>query len=182
MILNCYYKIKFGKYGIHNYMAYKHRIYGYKYIQIGDHCHLGTNLRLEAIAEFGGEHYSPQLIIEDDVAINQNFHCTCAEKVHLRKGTSITANVGIFDIIHPYQNISENPREAKIETRPVVIGEECLIGMNSVILPGTHIGKHCVVGANSTVCGDFPDYCVIVGSPAKIIKKYDFRSKTWMRV
>ena len=67
-------------------------------------------------------------------------------------------------------------------TKPVHIGKDCLIGMNSVILPGTRLGNHCVVGANSTVCGDYPDYCVIAGSPAKIIKKYDFDKKSWIKL
>ena len=47
--------------------------------------------------------------------------------------------------------------------------------MNSVILPGSHIGNPCVVGANSTVTGIFPDNCVIAGSPARIIRKYDLK-------
>ena len=97
-------------------------------------------------------------------------------------GTSVTANCGIFDIIHPYEDVHVNPREARIKTKPVIIGESCLIGMNSVILPGTHLGSHCVVGANSTVSGIFPDYCVIAGSPAKVIKRYNFETKCWERV
>ena len=54
--------------------------------------------------------------------------------------------------------------------------------MNTVILPGTQMGNHCVVGATSTVSGVFPDNCVIVGSPAKIIKRYDKGSNKWLRV
>jgi serine acetyltransferase len=42
-----------------------------------------------------------------------------------------------------------------------------------------HIGRHCVIGANSTVTRDIPDYCVAVGSPARVVKVYDFREKRW---
>lgn len=121
------------------------------------------------------------MIIGANVVINQNFHCTCAELITIGDGTSITANCGVFDIIHPYDDIKTNPRKAMIKTNPISIGNNCLIGMNSVILPGSHIGDHCVVGANSTVSGFFPDYCVIVGSPAYIIKKYDFSTGLWRR-
>lgn len=114
--------------------------------------------------------------------INQNFHCTCAGSVFIGEGTSITANCGVFDIIHPYQDINVNPRIADIEVRPVRIGKNCLIGMNSVILPGSILGDHCIVGANSTVSGKFPSYSVIVGSPAKIIKFYDINSEKWDKV
>lgn len=57
-------------------------------------------------------------------------------------------------------------------TKDVIIGENCMIGMNSVILPGAILEKHCVVGANSVVSGVFDDYSVIVGTPAKVVKKY----------
>ena len=53
--------------------------------------------------------------------------------------------------------------------------------MNSTILPGTKLGKHCVVGANSVVSGEFPDYCVIVGAPARIVKHYDFEIHKWVK-
>ena len=76
----------------------------------------------------------------------------------------------------------QSVRLAPIQTKPVIIGRDCIIGMNSVILPGTQLGNHCVVGANSTVSGIFPDNCVIVGSPAKVVKQFDLNSKTWIKV
>ena len=65
--------------------------------------------------------------------------------------------------------------------KDVYIGEDCKIYNGVVILQGVHIGKHCVLGANSVVTKDIPDYCVAVGSPAKIIKRYDFESKLWRK-
>ena len=125
--------------------------------------------------------FQPSIAVGNRVVINQNFHCTCASFIEIGDGTSITANCGIFDITHPYEDININPRDAIIKTRPIKIGKDCLIGMNSVILPGAQIGNHCVVGANSTVSGTYPDNCVIAGSPAKIIKKYDVNHNKWIR-
>jgi acetyltransferase-like isoleucine patch superfamily enzyme len=39
-----------------------------------------------------------------------------------------------------------------------------------------------VVGANSVVTKDIPDYCVAVGIPARIIKRYDFDKKEWVKI
>lgn len=160
----------------------QNRIRGAQFIEIGQNCCFGDNLRLEAVCRWGGQIYTPRIFFGDNVAVNQNLHCTCANSIAIGDGTSITANCGIFDIIHPYKDVSVNPRIAQIETKPIEIGKDCLIGMNSVILPGTKLGNHCVVGANSTVSGFFPDYCVIAGSPAKIIKQYDFNLKRWEMV
>lgn len=157
-------------------------IVGAEHIQIGNHCSIGAHLRIEAISEYIG-HYNPTLIIEDNVVINQNFHCTCASFIKIGKGTSITANCGVFDIIHPYDNIYNNPREEEIQTCPIIIGENCLIGMNSVILPGVTFGNHVVVGANSTVKkGIYPSNCVLAGSPAKIVKIFDVQNNCWKNI
>ena len=63
--------------------------------------------------------FNPAIIIGDNVVINQNFHCTCANSIIIGDGTSITANCGVFDIIHPYDNITINPRDAEIKSVPI---------------------------------------------------------------
>lgn len=59
------------------------------------------------------------------------------------------------------------------EGKETFIGDNCFIGMNSIILMGTHIGDNCIVGAGSVVHGKFPDNVVIAGNPAKIICTLD---------
>ena len=65
----------------------------------------------------------------------------------------------------------ETPAEKRIGyiIEPVKIGKYTFIGTSCVILPGTTIGKGCVVGAGSIVKGEFPDYSIVVGNPAKIV-------------
>lgn len=55
-----------------------------------------------------------------------------------------------------------------VETR---IGDNCLIGIGSIILPGVTIGNNSVVGSGSVVTKSFPENVVIAGNPAKIIKE-----------
>lgn len=52
----------------------------------------------------------------------------------------------------------------------VTIGEGTLVGVGAVVVPGVTIGKWCTVGAGAVVLEDIPDYAVVVGNPAKIIK------------
>lgn len=155
-------------------------IIGKKYISIGRGCFIYKHARIEAVANYMGVSYLPRIEVGDKVFIQQNFHCTCANLIKIGDGTSITPNVGIFDIIHPYENVEVNPREQLITVKPVIIGKNCLIGMNSVILPGTILGEHCVVGANSVVSGIFDDFSVLAGAPAKMIKTYDKGEKKWI--
>jgi acetyltransferase-like isoleucine patch superfamily enzyme len=53
--------------------------------------------------------------------------------------------------------------------KPISVGNNCFIGMRTIILPGTSIGNNVIVGAGSVVKGKFPDNVVICGNPAKII-------------
>ncbi|MDE6726916.1 MAG: galactoside O-acetyltransferase, partial [Oscillospiraceae bacterium] len=47
------------------------------------------------------------------------------------------------------------------------------IGAGATILPGVTVGKYAIVGAASVVTHDVPDYAVVVGNPAKLIKTLD---------
>ncbi len=57
-----------------------------------------------------------------------------------------------------------------ISTGAVTIGDDVWIGAGAMILPGVKIGNKCVIGAGSMVKDDVPDYAVVAGSPAKVIK------------
>ena len=62
----------------------------------------------------------------------------------------------------------------------LAIGDGSWIGCHCAIIGDVHIGKHCVIGANSVVTHDIPDYCVAVGAPAKIVKKFDTKTQSWV--
>jgi len=87
-------------------------------------------------------------------------------KIIIGKGSWIASNVGLITTNHDIYN-----PELHVESKDIVLGEKCWIGMNSVILPGVVLGPHTTVGAGSVVTKSFEDgYCVIAGNPAKKIK------------
>lgn len=61
----------------------------------------------------------------------------------------------------------DNCRSLVVDTR---IGEDSIIGVRSIILPGLTIGSQVVIGGGSVVTKDLPDNCIAVGNPAKIIR------------
>ena len=74
------------------------------------------------------------------------------------------------------QLISNNqaPYERDVLTcKPIRIKYGVWVGACETILPGVTVGKYAIVGANSVVSKDIPDYAVMVGSPAKVIKYLD---------
>ncbi|MCS6209209.1 acyltransferase [Shewanella baltica] len=119
--------------------------------------------------------------IGDNVSIGQNLHIISKVSVDIGNKTTISANVFISDVDHEYVNINVHIMEQSLNSKKTVIGENCFIGYGCVILPGTILGKQCIVGANSVVKGVFPDYCVVAGSPARIIKRYDPIDALWKK-
>jgi acetyltransferase-like isoleucine patch superfamily enzyme len=81
-------------------------------------------------------------------------------------------HVYITDQSHGYEDISRPISEQSQPEREVSIGDGSWLGHGVVVLPGAKIGRHVAVGANSVVTGELPDFCVAVGSPAKVIKQY----------
>ena len=59
----------------------------------------------------------------------------------------------------------------KIRKGDTVIGNDVWIGQNAVILPGVHIGDGAIIGANSIVGSDVDPYTIVVGNPAKPLRK-----------
>ena len=59
------------------------------------------------------------------------------------------------------------------------IGTSCFVGFGTCILPGTTVGDHCIIGSNAVLKGSFPDNCVIVGAPAKVVKIYRKDLSKW---
>jgi acetyltransferase-like isoleucine patch superfamily enzyme len=54
--------------------------------------------------------------------------------------------------------------------KPVVIGYGADIGVNAVILPGVQVGAHAIVGAGAVVTHDVPEYAVVAGVPARVLR------------
>jgi acetyltransferase-like isoleucine patch superfamily enzyme len=135
--------------------------------------------RIEGVGKYNNKFFNPEIVFHDYVTIQQNIHITCACSIIIGQNTAIAANVTITDMHHPYEDINIPIEKQDIRTSPVVVGADCKIYNNAVILPGTNIGKHCTIGANSVVSGTFPDFCVIAGTPAKVVKKYNFIKGRW---
>lgn len=66
--------------------------------------------------------------------------------------------------------------------KPIKVGNNCFIGMRSMLLPGTTLGDNVIVGAGAIVKGTFPDNVVIGGNPAKIICSTDEWAKRHFEV
>lgn len=102
--------------------------------------------------------------------------------VRIGNDVILAQNVIISALNHNFEDTSVCIREQGINVDEITIGNNVWIGANSSILAGVHIGKHVVVGAGSVVTKDIPAYSVVVGNPARIVKKYDNKERKWIKI
>lgn len=98
-------------------------------------------------------------------------YCTIANNVFIGQGEHDYKRVALRGLFYEYNNYEELTKE------DCIIGNDVWIGVGSIILRGVVIGDGVVIGANSVVTKNVPDYAIVVGSPAKVIK-YRFDKQT----
>lgn len=76
-----------------------------------------------------------------------------------------------LDDIKEHRSIGKSKNWSVVKTAPIVIKDDAWIGMNAIILKGVTIGRGAVVGAGSVVTKDVPDWSVVAGNPARIVKQ-----------
>jgi len=132
----------------------------------------------------------PGAIIRDQVTIGNNAVIMMGASINIGavigEGTMIDMNVvvGGRGTIGKNCHIGAGSVIAGVieppSATPVVIEDDVVIGANAVVLEGVRVGKGAVVAAGAIVIEDVPPYVVVAGTPARVIKQIDekTRSKT----
>lgn len=161
-------------------------IRGKKYIDIGSDFTTGYNCRLDA---FNFNKLNTKLIkIGNNVEINDNVHIGAVENITIGDNVLIASKVFITDHNHGnYSGINIDsplsiPKERPIHSKPVIIEDNVWIGEFVSILPGVIVGKGSIIGTMSVVNKSIPPYSIAVGSPARVIKIFDFKLNKWKSV
>lgn len=162
------------------------RIRGKQFIKIDDGLTTGFNCRIDA---FNHNNFNRPLIkIGKNLEMNDDVHIAAVDSVVIGDNVLIASKVYISDHNHgSYKGEIQDsplttPNSRKIYTAPVVIEKNVWLGEFVCILQGVTIGEGSIIGAMSVVSKNIPPYCIAVGSPAKVIKQFDFETQKWMNV
>lgn len=109
-------------------------------VEVGHRSQLGIGLRADSEFSLGND-----VIMGPDVVIMSWGHC--------------------FDRTDVPMN-----QQGACEVKPVVVGDDVWLGTRAILMPGVHIGDHAVVGAGAVVTADVPDYAVVAGVPARVLR------------
>ncbi|WP_248464284.1 acyltransferase [Pectobacterium versatile] len=179
-LINLFYKIKtrffysifFGSIGKRSCIKNPLFIKNVHNVFIGDNFFIRDHARIEVVGD-------GRISFGDSVSIEQGFHITSGYEIIIGNSVVISFGAMITDIDHNYKEINLRVLEQRNILRKTEIGDFCFIGAGVKIQAGTILGKQCVVGANAVIRGSFPDYCVIVGIPGRIIKRFNIKTNQW---
>jgi acetyltransferase-like isoleucine patch superfamily enzyme len=159
-------------------------------LKIGSGCYFGRNITIDALSKNGisiGNNVSIRestiinctgvlsdfgegLVIENDVGISERCFIQVRGEVRICTGVIIGPNVSIFSENHIFNDRSKDIRLQGVERKGVTLRNGCWIGAGAIILDGVIVGCNSVVAAGSVVSRDVPDFAVVGGVPAKILK------------
>ena len=97
-------------------------------------------------------------------------HCTVIGPVTIGSHVNLAQGITVSALNHNFEDTRLRIDEQGVNTSEIIIDDDVWIGANAVITAGVHIGSHSVVAAGAVVTKDVPEYSVVAGVPAKVIK------------
>lgn len=152
------------------------RLYGGKFITIGNDTKIGEDHILTAWDKISSYTFSPRIKIGNNCNIGEFCHITAVNSITIGNGVLTGRWVTITDNSHgnsTYEELQIPPLERKVFSKgSVVIGDNVWIGDKATILPAVTIGKGSIIAANAVVSRDIPANVIAGGCPAKVIKQF----------
>lgn len=171
-----YYKVRLGSIGVGTRMN-QPMISGHKRIFLGRNVFIRKHTWLAAEPVTGNK--DCRLVIGDGTYVGNFCHFYASASIEIGRKVLFADKVYVSDNLHGFADVSIPVIDQPVrQMNPVKIGDGAWLGENVCII-GASVGKNSVIGANSVVTRDIPDYCVAVGAPARIIKRYNFDTAKW---
>jgi acetyltransferase-like isoleucine patch superfamily enzyme len=145
----------------------------------------GVSLRKDAWLNVATEDPTgePVIVIDDNCHIGYGSIISAKNLIHLESDVLVGQQVIIVDHNHGYEDITiPVVKQGITEGGRIRIGQGSWIGRGAAIIcpkGELTIGRNCVIAVNSVVTRSIPDYSVVVGMPARIIRQYDPETQTW---
>jgi acetyltransferase-like isoleucine patch superfamily enzyme len=134
--------------------------------------HLGSNVYVGHNTILKG-YYKNRMVIGDDTWIGQQCFFHSAGGITIGAAVGVGPGVRILTSTHGDPGVHKPIMEGTIVFAPVVIGDGSDLGVGSTILPGVTVGRGVQVGAGAVVTNDVPDYAVVAGVPAHVLRLRD---------
>lgn len=161
----------FASFGSHTVLQPPIRLVGEDRISLGSGIFVGAGAWFQTLAD--GDAGRGSITIGDGTSMAGNCTLSSARAIRIGREVSFARGVYVADHTHAYDDCSlPVAAQGLASIADVEIGDGAWLGQNAVVLPGVSIGRRAVVSANSVVAGDVPDYTVVAGAPARVVRSF----------
>jgi serine acetyltransferase len=165
---------RFAAFGPGSLMAFPTgSVYGERWIEVGDQCMIAELVTLCAGMAPGHDlGPKPVLRVGDRCVIGRGSHIVAHHSIDIGDDVFTGPYVYVTDQNHSYADLDVPVGRQWPVNSSVRIGAGSWLGTGAVVLPGAVIGRNVVVAAGAVVRGTVPDYAIVGGVPAKVIREY----------
>jgi acetyltransferase-like isoleucine patch superfamily enzyme len=129
------------------------------------------------------EGITPSLTIGDRCRISRFTLIACVGEITIGDDVMSADRVFIGDANHNYEDVTRpHNQQGMSDPRPIHIGNSAFSGIGATILHGVTIGEGAVIGAGAVVSKDVPPFCLAVGNPVRVVRRYDQSTGEWVNV
>lgn len=158
---------------------------GKSLIRFGKRFTTGVGIRLDVFSN----KKTPCIIFGDNVELNDYVHIAAVNSVVIGNNVLIASKVFISDHNHGFYGTNglhdsplSIPKDRELSYSSVTIEDNVWLGEFVAVLPGVTIGKGSIIGTMSVVTKNIPPNSIAIGSPARVVKTYNFDTAKWESV
>lgn len=175
--------------GAHRFAHFGHKTLVYKprailnphRIEIGDRVLIHDGAMFSVVEELHGRRYEPRLRIGSGTNIGHGIWFSCVGQMEIGENNLMGHNILLADSYHEYHD-PHTPvmHQPMAEPQGVRIEPGCIVGPHVAILAGVTVGANSFIAANAVVTKSVPPNSVVVGNPARVIRRYDHDRGEWV--
>jgi acetyltransferase-like isoleucine patch superfamily enzyme len=171
----------FGAYGRNTWIVPPARVSLPSSIFLGDDISILERGFLSVVAAVPG--VTPKLTIGDRTSIGAQSHVACVGEIEIGPEVLTAARIFIGDTYHGYEDpalpVLDQPMAVP---EKVTIGRGSFLGIGSAVLMGVTVGEHAYVAAGAIVTADVEPRTLVVGNPARPVRRWDGSREEWVRL
>lgn len=152
---------------------------GLECVTLGSNSSIQRHTRLYALKRYGAQDFQPEINIGNNVSVGLGCTLSCVNRIHLCDDVTVGDKVYIADSRHDFSNVSFSVRDQPLLPGSIFIGRGAWLGYGAFLAGDIVIGEHAVVGANSVVTKSVAPYTVVVGAPARPIRRFNHEVNKW---
>jgi len=156
------------------------RVTGWKSIELGRNVVICNSTWLNV--NHRSNNSVKSITIGDNAFIGENNFLTAGAHITIGAYALTASNCSFIGASHNIDSVMSPYIKTGVDSENVIqVGVNCFFGYDSTVIGNVSIGHGSIIGAKSVVLHDVPPFSIVVGNPAKVIKRFDFLSQTWVK-